>query len=327
VIVKLTFTEMSKAHPAPKSPQDEISAVLKHYLTTKEYPDPRLAKPLLQWIASLTADAIAWYDYREAELLHRADRDLREFFQGNLQSSRAQSRRHRSSPAQLSARLDRIESHYSIQRETADRDAERQRAALKRRHESERERFAKYWESSASLLKFSKPSPALLDLREVQRRMTVVMDFEGAEYMKQVADALEILEAVEAQKRAEQAMKVAAAQLSRRQERELQILETLFEQKRADIEAEKTRMKTPVERTLKFVSDPTADVDARAALRRSALVSRLGEKDAVPRTFRKQAVKRQDPQIQQLPIRPLRTDGLFPAAQAGSVVRRSAASY
>jgi hypothetical protein len=156
--------------------------------------------------------------------------------------------------------------------------------------------------------------------------MTIVMDFEGAEYMKQQADALEMREAEQAQDKAEHAMKIAAAQLSRRHERESQILETLIEQKIADIEAEKMRMKTPVERTLKFVSDPTTDVDAEAALRRSALVSRLGERDSVPQTFKKQAVKRQDPQVQQLPIRPLRVDGLFPTGLVVSGGRRSAGS-
>jgi hypothetical protein len=231
---------------------------------------------------------------------------------------------------QLSERLERIDTHYGLQREAVEREAARQRAALARRHEAERERFLKYWERPTILLKFSKPSPALLDMREVQRRMTIVMDFAGAEYMKQQADALEMREAQEANDRAARTMKTAASHLRRRQERESQIVEALIEQRFADVEAEKMKMKTPVERTLKHVSDPNAPLSADASVQtaryRSALVSRSGTRDPIPRTFRKEAVKRKDPQVQQLPVKPLHGDGLFENSEPASARRRYARS-
>jgi hypothetical protein len=298
--------QMSRTPPSPNPPTDDVSAAIDRYFSAKEYPDPRLALPILQRIAALTTDAIEWFDYKEAELLHRADSDLRRYFRGNFQSSRTQSRRHRSSSVQLSERLDRIESHYDLQRAAVWRDGDLQRARLERRQEKERDSCRTEWERPTTLLKFSKASPALLELREIQRRMTIVMNFIGADELKRQADALELKEAEEAHERAEQAMKIAATHLKRRQERELMILEELIQQKLADVEAEKMKMKAPVEKTLRHMND-----SAMSARDQSPVVSRMGDRDSIPPTFRKEAVKRKDPHVQQLPVRPLCADGLF----------------
>jgi hypothetical protein len=208
--------------------------------------------------------------------------------------------------------------------------ADRQREDLERRQLEERAEFGRFWESPTTLLKYSKPSPELLDMREVQRRMTIVMDFAGAEDMKREADALEGVEAAQAQVRAVRAMKIAAEQLRQRQEREKQILEALIAQRVGRVEAEKVAMKAPVEKTLRHVNDPgaprSADASPQTARSRSALVSPLGDRKGVPRTFRKQAVKREDPVIRQLPVKALKAGKAFRSSEPGSARRRSSMS-
>jgi hypothetical protein len=154
----------ARGRPPAPDPSDEVSAALSRFLATQEYPGPRPSIAILGRIAEQTKEAIEWFDYLEAELLHQADGDLRRHLQEAGASKSAASALCRLSPAELAGRLERPNAKYDAKRQKLDRNTAKSRSDLQRRHAAKQEKLAASWKDPNSLLRYSKPSPGLLEV-------------------------------------------------------------------------------------------------------------------------------------------------------------------
>jgi hypothetical protein len=167
----LRTSASARGPPSAPDPSDEVSSALSRYLTSQEYPAPRLSTAILGRIAERTAEAIEGFDFREAELLHQADVDLRRHFEEARLSKSATPPLDRLSSSDLADRLERVNAHYDEKREELDRSAAQSRSDLRQRHAKEQERLAASWKHPSALLRYSKPSA---QLRELQRKIRLL---------------------------------------------------------------------------------------------------------------------------------------------------------
>jgi hypothetical protein len=93
-------------------------------------------------------------------------------------------------------------------------------SAVSQRHSEECEALKAAWARPEALLPFSKPSPALLQLRRRQKSLALARDYGEAKALKQECDRMLQEEAAAAGLRAAEAMRADFAQLCERQRRE-----------------------------------------------------------------------------------------------------------
>jgi hypothetical protein len=97
-------------------------------------------------------------------------------------------------------------------------------AALEKLQEEERQQLEREWSDPRAKIPYSKPSPALLQVRQKQKAFALLHDFENAKAMKKEAESLERQEAIEGAARYAAALRIAWAQLLDRQQKEMECL-------------------------------------------------------------------------------------------------------
>jgi hypothetical protein len=137
-----------------------------------------------------------------------------------------------------------IQEDYS--RRIADlRERHEQRAdALRQQHEAARQSFEDEWSRPDRVLRFSKPSSSLLQVRQMQKSLAISHRFDQAKALKREGDQLQRAESAVAGERATDAMKIAYAALLEKEERERECLRANGERKMAVLEGERERKLT-----------------------------------------------------------------------------------
>jgi hypothetical protein len=95
------------------------------------------------------------------------------------------------------------------------------RSQMESRHAEDEAVFEEEWGSDKFLLTFNKASPALLQLRQIQRNQALSKDFDGALYTKAIADQRQEMEEDASQLRAIRTMRIAYSQMKARHEKEI----------------------------------------------------------------------------------------------------------
>jgi hypothetical protein len=134
---------------------------------------------------------------------------------------------------------------------------ERARESAQRQQTAEREAFVTEWKSAGRILKFTKPSPRLLQLREREYKGTITGDYERAAAPSQQADDLEVRGAGQARTRANLSMRTAAGQLRDRQETQAETAEGAARQRSARIETQRRCARMPIEVNMGCLTRPS----------------------------------------------------------------------
>jgi hypothetical protein len=232
----------------------ELEVYLKAYLSNKSRTPPRSTKSrIMPYIAALRVEAAAIKDYKTASRLSQAEQDLRAYFQTEMHHDRAV--RAVQTPATPSAGL-------SLRLESATRRFEHEIAEFTRQrrdliqqlrlaHEFERTEFHRHWSDPESLKAYTKASPQLLQLREIERRKVLILDYDGAEEVRQVADRLEAHETAVAHEKVRQGVATALGHMEKRHRMELDAAERLTAKKLCHLRNERDAVVIPLERQLK----------------------------------------------------------------------------
>jgi hypothetical protein len=93
---------------------------------------------------------------------------------------------------------------------------------MEKRHSEELERLKEEWTQPKALEPFSKPSPALLQLRRQQKSLAIVRNYAVAKELKEECERMMKEEAVAGGMRASETMKAEFAMLKERHQREIE---------------------------------------------------------------------------------------------------------
>jgi hypothetical protein len=201
--------------------EQKVGAVVE----TGQPPPVAEQEPLLAYVRRRGVDSILADDYEKArryqiteEIVQRAIHEERMRSDTNSWIDSLDSR-----ISGLRRRIDQINAEWDARlADSAGAFAER-RDRMERRHSDERREFREQWRDAHVLCGFSKASPVLLQLRQVQRNQALSRDFEGALATKAIADRRQAAEEEESRARATRAMRAEWEHLRTRQEREAQL--------------------------------------------------------------------------------------------------------
>jgi hypothetical protein len=140
---------------------------------------------------------------------------------------------------------------------------------LRAAHGFELAEFRARWAAPEALTAYAKASPQLLQLREIERRRALLLDYDGAEEARRAADAAEAAETAAAHARIRDAMAAQLAQLQRRQRTEAEAAERLTERRLCHLRGERDAVLAPLERQL-------AKAERREALAPRAIAALSG---------------------------------------------------
>jgi hypothetical protein len=121
---------------------------------------------------------------------------------------------------------------------------------LRNTHEREIIEFNEHWTNPASLKAYTKASPQLLQLREIERRKVLLMDYDGADTTRQVADRTEEAETAAARERLQRGMALQLAQMQRRHQMEIDAAERFAEKKLCHLRNERNAVVIPLQKQL-----------------------------------------------------------------------------
>jgi hypothetical protein len=180
---------------------------------------------VLQAICHRRIAAAASRDYETASRLSQAEESLRRHFQATRDHDRAtrrvQSHLAAASPS-LSALLDSTAQSEDAKRAAYAKGRDDVLSGLRLRHAAELERFNRDWATRGSFPRYSKASPFLLQLREVERRRVPIGDHDGAEFARRFGADVQRDETAVARGRVVRRYEVELARLVDRQRGEIE---------------------------------------------------------------------------------------------------------
>lgn len=237
-----------------KTHYTDAEACLDAYIQNhKNKPPLSLKSRIMQVIVRRKIDAAACKNYAEASKLSKVEEKLKIYFEDAKESDRVKKRSYYgiSSSDQLRTRLTKINNEYDRKIELYKRSREQFMDQLYNDQQRELAEFGKKWNNPNSFLDLAKPSSHLLQLREIERKKALLMDYEGAEQTKAIADKLEKQETAQSQQKAIQAMKLQLKQLEAKHQQEIDGAETLTRRGIDHLLKEKAAIIEPLEKALK----------------------------------------------------------------------------
>jgi hypothetical protein len=239
--------------PEPTFVTADPPAYIDDYLANPKRKPPLSAKSrILPILAHRRIEAAAAKEYITAARLARAEKDLRDYFHSLENRDRAvRSVETAATPSSgLISRLQTTWRRFEHKIEHVRRERENAMAELRLSHEHELKEFQEKWASPGALKPFSKPSPNLLQLREIERRKVLLMDYEGAEQTRRQADLLEMEETARARDRIIRGRQSNVEQIRRRQQMEIEAADRLTRKKLCHLENERDAAVVPLRRQL-----------------------------------------------------------------------------
>lgn len=237
-----------------RSRHTDAEACLDAYIQNhKNKPPLSLKTRIMQVIVRRKIDAAACKNYAEASKLSKVEEKLKIYFEDAKESDRIKKRSYYgiSSSDQLRTRLAKINNEYDRKIEIYKRSREQFMDQLYNDQQRELAEFGKKWNNPNSFLDLAKPSSHLLQLREIERKKALLMDYEGAEQTKAIADKLERQETAQSQQKAVQAMKLQLKQLEAKHQQEIEGAEQLTKRGIDHLLKEKAAIIDPLEKALK----------------------------------------------------------------------------
>ncbi|OHT11516.1 hypothetical protein TRFO_18958 [Tritrichomonas foetus] len=232
----------------------DAEAALDAYIQNKRNKPPlSLKNKIMQIIVRRKVDAASAKNYTEAAKISKIEEQLKTYFEELREVDRSKRRTHYgiSGSDQLRNRLQKICNEYDRRIEAYKRSREQFMDQLYADQQRELAEFGKKWNNPNSFLDLAKPSCHLLQLREIERKKALLMDYEGAAATKAQADRLEKQETKQSQEKAIQTMKNQLKQLENKHQQEVMGAEELSKRGLDHLLKEKASVVEPLEKALK----------------------------------------------------------------------------
>jgi hypothetical protein len=239
-------------------PEDEAERALDLYLENPHHPLPiRLKASVFALIAQRSAAATSAKDFRTVARLSQVEQSLRLYFHRYLEREPELCT---PSPAfcVITARLTAVNTKADSQRSDFLKARAQSLSDLQHKHEEELAQFQREWSQGHSYIGFSKASPFLLQLRDVERRRLLLCDVRGAERTRQHADDIQAVETVVARERAGRQWQIDSEKLRQKHAAELDAAEAFTQQGLLRLRKKREAKTLPLESALKKVEQNDA---------------------------------------------------------------------
>lgn len=274
---ELTVTDIS---PSPQSIvlSDPVSAALDAFLKRREIPPPEMIQPVLELMKSESVKAIIAEDYDYAEQLDKGAHELRRQRQWSSnvmkasETSKALDEKLAKARSELKAESDewdRVLAEFKVVQQ-------QQRNAMLEDHVREQREYEEKWNDPAMLIPFTKPSPQLLQLRKMQKKMALVKRFSEAKEIKRQAEQMQREEAKEAEKKAMATIKAGFDNVIERQRREIQCFDEHERRSITYIEQERKKATEPIEKQIRALEQAKQqEVEKQSVITRKTVVRKV----------------------------------------------------
>lgn len=232
----------------------EAELSLDEYIqNNKKKPPLRLKTRILQILVRRKIQAAANQNYSEASKLSKIEEQLKSYFGEIKERDRQYKRTHYgiSSSEQLRTRLNQINNEYDKKIQTYKLSREKIMEQLYQDQQREIAEFGNKWNNPNSFLDLAKPSSHLLQLRDIERKKVLLMDYEGAQQTKVLADQLEKEETKASQQKAVTTMKMQLKQLEVKHQNEIAAAQNTTQRGLEHLLQEKASIVDPLEKALK----------------------------------------------------------------------------
>lgn len=203
--------------------EDERIVAYKELLNEGIPPPPHLIAPVQMMLNRAYVRALKTENYDEGIKIDRAMKINGGKIEENLVTQRRNDRMQT-----IHYRLSQAENDYVNKdkewKEIFDgfyQEQNQLREELKTRQQQEEDEFANRWGDPSNFKTYNKPSPALLQLRKIQKEYAMARDFENAKIVRKQADDLQKQETENAERRALDAMLLEHQKLEEKHKKEI----------------------------------------------------------------------------------------------------------
>jgi hypothetical protein len=259
------ITEVTRAVHAPRAPRrsrrtfnrssipaDELRRLFDRMMKTRECPPSDALLPLRDWVQREMVTVVERRSYDHGARLRAGEAMLDDFIHADHAEERRELRRKFAAEHCKTVKRQLKKREEVFQREVTDWHG-RQNARyeeLRRSHEAELEEFELQWSDSDYLMAFRKPSPNLLQLRTIEKRLAILKQFDRAAIVRREADKLERAEMRDAQERAVTAMRTEYSNMITKHKREMECFEGFTNRVHWKIEKHKHEHVDPLQRLI-----------------------------------------------------------------------------
>ena len=220
-------------------------------LKANRNPPPHLRKQVFQELERRKVIAASHQDYEEAARIVRAQQKLKRSSNSKTPKTPPPSHYGTSSADDLKKKIYSLTLDYDQKIAKLKRSRDKATLEIQQKQEEDIQKFSEAWSSPKNLSEFSKPSPQLLQLRDIEHRKVLLNDFEGASQTKKLADKLEKQEKEAAQVRAINSMKADYKNMLERHQKEREANQILTNTQLVHLEAMKEDVLRPLQIALK----------------------------------------------------------------------------
>ena len=220
------------------------------YIKANRNPPPHLRKQVFQELERRKITAASHRDYDEAARIVKAQQKLKN--RSTSKNAKTPPSHYGTSPSEeLKKKIFSITLDFDQKIAELKQSRDQATLEIQAKQEEELQKFSETWASPKNLSEFSKPSPQLLQLRDIERRKVLLNDFEGASQTKKIADKLEKKEKEAAQSRAISSMKADYKNMLERHQREKEANQLLTNTQLHHLESLKEDVLRPLQIALK----------------------------------------------------------------------------
>ena len=186
------------------STQLNIENAIKRLLEFSEIPPVQFHPQIKQLLTKQSLLAIAKTDYDFASKCEEAKKLLGNIYEDDLNTSRKihLKENYDFRLNNLIEQLSKLNKEWDSIFKTFWEEQKQKKYELENKHKNEQIEFEQLWDDPNTFLPFNKPSPQLLQLRKIQKKLAMAKSFDQAKIIKIQADELQNKETEEAEKRA-----------------------------------------------------------------------------------------------------------------------------
>jgi hypothetical protein len=231
----------------------EAEYVLDSYLENPRHLVPvTLKSAILPLLSRRRAAASASKDFPGAARLSRVENDLRRYFHRYRDRDLSPPTLPADGPSSsIALRLTEAKASADADLAAYMRGRDEAISELRRKHEIETERFKQHWTTENAFLNFSKASPFLLQLRDVERRRLLLTEYEAAEEARRFADDVQFVETCAAREKAAAQWRAELSKLRDRHRAEIEAAEAFTQTGLSHLAKRREAAVVPLENALR----------------------------------------------------------------------------
>lgn len=227
----------------------EVETALNSLVNDDIQPDDNLRRAVMHLLSRKKLDALIAANY---DLAERYDKAIDSLFSSAGKTLYDQEERTTrvSIDDRIAAAQEKLRStkeKYGQKQETLKNDRFEAAKKLNTRHNQQNEEFRKKWRSPAFLARFQRPSPELLEMRYIERRMALSKNYEEAKEARKIANVQQRKEERVIQANVEDQMKRDFFRMKDQQSADIERLNKRFDYLEEQLELQRVKEIEPIE--------------------------------------------------------------------------------